>query len=102
MRRALTISFCILVSACTAPPIRRGEFTLLASDVAGVSMLSHDPVHGTACFNMLKESVNIPEDVFSTAVRDALSKYSGANVLVDVSFKDNGRCVDVQGLPGRL
>jgi hypothetical protein len=101
MNRALVASFCVLISACS-PPMRRGEFTLLAESASGVTVLSQTPVDGRACFNFLKMQVFIGDDVFEDAVRHALSKHSGANVLVNASFTDNGECVDVQGLPGRM
>jgi hypothetical protein len=101
MNRALVIFLCVLVAGCS-PLMRRGEFSLLAADSSGVNVLSQKPVEGRACFSIVKMSTFIGDDVFENAVRDALSKHTGANVLVNVTFTDNGECVDVQGLPGRL
>jgi hypothetical protein len=84
--------------------MRRGEFTLLSAETSGsgIIVLSQTPVQGRACFNMVTANLYIGEDVFENAVRDALGKFSGANVLVTASFTDTGHCIEVQGLPGRI
>ena len=77
---------------------------MLATDPpeGGATALSATPVEGKACFNPIKMTVFVGDDVFEDAVRNALQSQPGANILLNATFTDDGDCVRVQGIPGRL
>lgn len=83
----------------------RGDLSLIAVNAAGgpkVTILSQQPVKRSACFNVPKAALFIGERVFEAAVADALKHHEGATVLVNAEFIDNGRCVEIPGLPAKL
>jgi len=81
--------------------MKRGDFSLLATESldSRFTILSQTPVMGKACFDFVKASVFVGDDVFEQAVHNALAQHEGATVLVKASFIDTGSCVEVHGLP---
>ncbi len=84
-----------------------GDFALLASpgvyeQISDTATASHRRSSGRACFSLFRALFSLPDSAIPRATAAALAPFPEANALLLVEIQDEGVCVVVSGVPGRI
>jgi hypothetical protein len=106
-RTRLAVIFILisLLEGCALFPIlprrHRGDFTVVSTHPLSEALepLSASQVSGKSCFSPI--GLYTSQEVIQSAVEDALSDAPDADLLIDVTLRDDGLCVHVKGTPAK-
>jgi len=107
LRRSTRVAGFLLLLLQVACAQHHGSFSVVASQsvyeqIADTATGSHPRSSGRACYSWWRAMFMLPDRALPRATEVALKPFPNANALLMVKIEDDGPCLVVSGVPGRI